>query len=89
MILQNPVSFIGSTKRITPLASGYHGWGKAGMVTLVSLMLLLAWIGVLLWYCVLTFVLPIISWVVWTIWTLNRRHHIYRNEQLDAIRGEG
>jgi len=89
MIKQNPLSFIGSTKRIAPLATGYHGWTKAVRVTLVSILLVLAWIGVLLWYCTLTLVLPVVSWVFWGIWTLNRRHHIYRQEQLDAIRDKG
>lgn len=82
---QNALSFIGSTKRIMPLIEVTRpGWQRAGMWVLVSIMLVIAWVGVLLWYLTLT-ALPIM-WVVWAIYTLNRRHHLYREETLTAIR---
>lgn len=84
-ILSTPTSFIGSTKRIVPmLKPSRHGWAKAGRVSLVILLLLLAWIGVTLWYAVIVCV-PIL-WIVWPIYTLNRRHRIHREELLSATR---
>jgi hypothetical protein len=75
-ILQNPVSFIGSVKRITPLGDRVRGWPAVFGWTGVILLVILAWIGVLAWYLLLC--VPLFAgWVPWTIWTLNRRHHVH------------
>jgi hypothetical protein len=75
-ILQNPVSLIGSAKRIIPLGGKAHGWLAVATRTGVILLLILAWAGVLLWYVLLCVPL-FFGWVPWAIWTLNRRHHIH------------
>jgi hypothetical protein len=86
MIKQNPVSFIGSTKRITRLARGRRGWGKFGMVILVALLLLLAWVGVAVVYSLVFG--SLIGIFVWMAYTLGRRHALYRNQSLDASLGQ-
>lgn len=74
-IKQNPLSFVGSFKRIAPIAYNKHGWDKVGMVTVAVLAILFMWTCVLAWYAVLTGLLP--AWLLWGALTLNRRHHIY------------
>ena len=83
-ILSTPVSFIGSTKRITPLFHGSQGWVKVVRAILVTLLLIFTWIGVAAWYAIIISV-PIL-WIVWPIYTLNRRHRIHRDELLAATR---
>ena len=84
-ILSTPVSFIGSTKRITPLfQTESHGWLKAGRAILVTLLLIFTWIGVTAWYAIIVMV-PIL-WIVWPVYTLSRRHRIHRDELLAATR---
>lgn len=74
-ILQNPVSLIGSAKRIWPLGYGSHGWVAMIRWLGVTLLVLLAWVGVLAWYVFMTGFG--ILWIIWGVWTLRRRHFVY------------
>lgn len=74
-ILQNPVSLIGSARRIWPLSRGSAGWLAALRRAGVALLVLLAWLLVLAWYAVMISV-PIL-WLPWWIWTTRRRHFVY------------
>jgi hypothetical protein len=74
-IVQNPVSLIGSAKRIWPAGYGSEGWRAVLRWTGVVLLVTLAWVGVLAVYLGLCF-LPVL-WIVWGIWTMRRRHFIY------------
>jgi hypothetical protein len=75
-IIQNPVSFIGSARRIWGLGYGSRGWVAALRWTGTVLLVLLAWIGVLAWYALLT-AFGLFPWLFWGIWTVRRRHFIY------------
>lgn len=74
-IVENPVSWTGSGRRIWPLGRGSHGWLAVLRWTGVVLLVILAWAGVLLWYAFLTFI-PVL-WFGWAFYTLRRRHFIY------------
>ena len=76
-ILQNPCSFIGSTKRFRRTMRTIHpeGWKAVTLWPLAVLVLILAWACVLGLYLLLTAITFL--WIPWAIWTLNRRHHIH------------
>jgi hypothetical protein len=74
-VTQNPVSFIGATKRLWPLGRGSAGWVAVARWTGVGSLILLAWVGVLVVYTTLT-ALPVL-WIGWAVYTIRRRHFIY------------
>jgi len=80
MILQNPFSLIGATKRVIPYGPTGRGWWAVLTWTVTILALILAWAVVLAWYALLTGFA--VLWIPWGIYTLNRRHHIH--DQLRA-----
>jgi hypothetical protein len=74
-IVENPVSFIGSAKRIWPLGRGSLGWVSAARWTGTTVLLILAWVLVLAVYLALC-VIPFL-WIGWAVYTIRRRHFIY------------
>jgi hypothetical protein len=80
-ILQNPCSFIGSTKRFRRTMAHIHpeGWRAVILWPLAILLLILVWACVLGMYLLLT-AIPLL-WIVWTVHTLNRRHHIHADRR--------
>jgi hypothetical protein len=86
-IVQNPVSVIGAAKRIWPHGHGSHGWRSAARRTGITLLLLLAWIGVLTVYLALC-IIPVL-WIGWAMWTLRRRHFVYDARRYGHPIGKG
>jgi len=88
VVVSSPLSFAGSAQRIWPVTAGYDGnpWAKAGMITLATVLIVLAWSFVACWYCTIflcfgVFVIP---------WRLLRRHQrrseALQRELIDTIR---
>lgn len=51
VIIAAPMSFAGSAERIWRITNDRSGWPLAGMVSLAVLLIILAWVVVLAWYC--------------------------------------
>ena len=88
VVLSAPMSFAGSTRRIYrrlhPHAETAYGWRKAGWVTLLAVVLLFAWIGVLAWYCV--FGLLVVPYrIIRRIQRHGKRNRLRHQETLAAI----
>lgn len=78
VVIEAPMSFTGSAKRITRLAPRGRGWITAAAVAGVALLLLIAWALVLAWY------------VLWGIWLVPYRliRRSQRKQKRDALRHE-
>ena len=70
-ILQTPVSYTGSLKRIMPMAVGGSGWKVAGVVT----MLVLFWLLVTTTFYGIVFG-SVLLIIVWFLYTQTRRNRI-------------
>jgi hypothetical protein len=70
-ILQTPVSYTGSFKRIMPMADGGSGWKAAGIVT----MLVLFWLLVTTTFYGIIFG-SVLLIIVWFLYTQSRRNRI-------------
>lgn len=70
-ILQTPVSYTGSLKRIMPMADGGSGWKVAAVAT----MLVLFWLLVTTTFYAIIFG-SVLLIIVWFLYTQSRRHRI-------------
>jgi hypothetical protein len=81
-ILQTPVSYTGSFKRIMPMADGGSGWMVAGVVTMLALF----WLLVTTTFYGIIFG-SILLIIVWFLYTQSRRHHIMDARAAVASKG--
>ena len=84
--LSTPISFTGMFQNIWPIsrvAATTPGWRRALRYTGVVLLLVLGWMGTVLWY---SLILSILFGVCWLIYTQARRHRIREARAVLATR---
>lgn len=58
VIIEAPMSFTGSTKRIWRLTENTTGAAKVGVIFVVGIVLVIAWCAIALWY---------VAWGIWLV----------------------
>lgn len=84
VIVQAPMSFTGSARRIWRLTADSVGALHVALITLAALLITIAWIVVLLWYC--TFGLLLVPYrLIRRGSRKNKRDSLRHRETLEAI----